>query len=197
MNTTKRTAWFVGRTKLVTIASAVAVAAAGAFAIGANVGILNAADDTNLGELSATGAVAPPSSQVVDVYLDDTTAAGTAAGVPTGAGSSQTGPVPQQFTVDAAGSVALVSTDSGLRLDSVAPTSGWTWTLAQSQPSALSVTFTNGTRTLEFVATTSPDGTIAASVNEPIVTPAPPATSTASNSGHDDGHEYEGGEDDD
>ena len=62
------------------------------------------------------------------------------------------------------------------------------------------VTMTDGARTLEFVATTTVDGNIAANVNEPIVTPAPPA---AGNGGYEDDDdegehdEYEGGEDDD
>jgi hypothetical protein len=66
------------------------------------------------------------------------------------------------------------------------------------------VTMTNGTRTFEFTATTTADGNIAASVNEPIVTPAPAVSNSG---GHDDGEhddgehdghqEYEGGEDDD
>ena len=95
--------------------------------------------------------------------------------------------------------MAVAATDAGLRLDQVAPAAGWSWTLAQSDPTALLVTMTNGTRTFEFTATTTADGNIAASVNEPIVTPAP-ATNTGGYHDDDDAdehEEYEGGEDDD
>ena len=68
-------------------------------------------------------------------------------------------------------------------LDQLAPAAGCSWTLAQGDPTALLVTMTNGTRTFEFTATTTADGNIAASVNEPIVTPAP-ATNTGGY--HDD-----------
>ena len=56
------------------------------------------------------------------------------------------------------------------------------------------VSFTNGTRTLEFVATLNPDGTVGAAVNEPIVTAAPPANGGG---GYEDDDEHEGGGDDD
>ena len=88
---------------------------------------------------------------------------------------------------------------TGLRLDSVTPAAGWTWSLTQTGPTELMVTMTDGVRTLEFVAATTADGNIAASVNEPIVTPAPPAANTGGydDDEDDDDEEYEGGEDDD
>lgn len=157
-----------------------AVGVAGATAIGANVGILNAASSTKVGNVTAAD-LTTPNSQVVDVYLPSTTAVGSssAAGV-------------QDFTVDTAGSVAIASTTSGIRLDSASPTAGWTWTLAQSSAKQLTVTFTNGTRTLEFVATQNADGTVSAGVNEPV---APTATPNAPAS-HGDGEHEGGGEDD-
>lgn len=200
MNTSKPPGWFSGRTKLITIASIVSVGAAGAFAVGANIGILNAAGNTEVGQLSAAGDLTTPSTQVVDVYLDDTTTTATATvNGSTVAAATATAGAPQEYAVDAAGTVGLVATDAGLRLDSAMPAAGWTWTLAQTQPSELMVTFTNGTRTLEFVGTIGPDGAIAATVNEPIVTPAP-ATTVSSSSGHGSGSDdggYEGGGDDD
>jgi hypothetical protein len=157
-----------------------AVGVTGAVAIGANVGILNAASSTKVGTVTAAD-LATPNTQTVDVYLPTTTAIG----------SSATGV--QDFSVDAAGSVAIAATPSGIRLDSATPTAGWTWSLSQSSAQQLTVTFTNGTRTLEFVATQNADGTVSASVNEPVVTPAPAANAPASNGGG--GHE--GGGDDD
>jgi hypothetical protein len=108
----------------------------------------------------------------------------------------------QEFAVDVAGTVAVASTDTGLRLDSVTPAAGWNWSLTQTSQAELMVTMTDGVRTLEFVATTTVDGNIAANVNEPIVTPAPPAANTGigtTNGGYqgDDDGEYEGGGDDD
>jgi len=180
------TGWFTGRTKYITIASIIAVGAAGAVAVAANIGILNAAGDSGVGTLSATGDLAPPSSQVVDVYLDPTTNSTivTTAAAPAGGG--------QEFAVDAAGTATVSSTASGLRLDNVKPTPGWTWSLVQPGPTQLNVSFTNGTRTLEFVATAAADGTVSASVDEPILTAAAPAP----NGGHE-GESHEGGGEDD
>ena len=76
-----------------------------------------------------------------------------------------------------------MSTATGIRLDSVTPAPGWTWSLTQTSQTALMVTMTDGNRTLEFEAATAMDGSIVASVNEPIVTQAPPAASTG---GYDD-----------
>jgi hypothetical protein len=189
----KAAGWFTGRTRLITIISIVAVGLAGATAVSANIGILDTASDSPVGNASATGDLTTPATQVVDVYLPDTTA---------GAAPATTlpaAPAVQQFAVDVAGTVAVATTDAGLRLDQVAPAAGWSWTLAQSDPTALLVTMTNGTRTFEFTATTTADGNIAASVNEPIVTPAP-ATNTGGyhdDDDEDEHEEYEGGEDDD
>jgi hypothetical protein len=195
----KHAGWFTGRTRLITIVSIVAVGLAGASAVSANIGILDSASDSPVGNASVTGDLVTPSTQVVDVYLPGTTAAPAAT---TAATMPNADPTVQQFAVDVAGTVAVAATDTGLRLDEVTPAIGWSWTLAQSDPTALMVTMTNGTRTFEFTATTTADGNIAASVNEPIVTPAPaPANSNGGGYEDDDEHEYhgeyEGGEDDD
>lgn len=219
---TKPSGWFSGRTRLVTIVSIVAVSLAGATAVSANIGILNSASDSPVGDASVTGDLSGAATEVVDVYLADTsTSTVSTSTLPGGA------TVAQQYIVDVAGKVFLASAETGLRLDHVEPATGWTWTLAQDDPNALQVTMTNGIRTFEFQATRGPDGTIAASVNEPVVTrsPAPvlrtgpavtsaPATAPTSTLGgvshdhddeyedHDDEHEdehdeYEGGDDDD
>lgn len=166
----------------------VAVGLAGATAVSANLGILDAASDTNVGTVSAAGDLTAPSTSVIDVYLSDQTSATASTGAPGGAA-----PGVQEFAVDVAGTVAVASTPTGLRLDSVSPSAGWTWSLAQTNQAELMVTMTDGVRTLEFVAAATADGNIAASVNEPIVTSASPAGNTG---GHDD-EEYEGGDDDD
>jgi len=207
MTTSQPSGWFTGRTRLITIVSIVAVGLAGATAVSANIGILDAASNSNIGTVSASGDLTTPSTQVIDVYLPSTTGTPTTAVQTTAAQTSAARAAGvQEFSVDVAGTVAVASTDAGLRLDSVTPTAGWSWTLTQTSQTELMVTMTDGTRTLEFVAATTADGNIAANVNEPIVTPAPPAanggTNTGTNTGGnygDDEHEgeYEGGGDDD
>jgi hypothetical protein len=183
MTNSQHTGWFSGRTRVITIVSLLAVGAAGAVAVSANLGVSDAASATGVGNVTAAD-LTTPSTQVIDVYLPSTTAAATttAAGV-------------QEFTVDVAGSVAVATTDTGIRLDGVTPTAGWTWTLSQTSSQQLTVSLTNGTRTLEFVATLNSDGTVGAAVNEPIVTPAPAASNTGGGSTGGEGHE--GGGDDD
>jgi hypothetical protein len=163
---------------------------------------------------------------VVDVYLPATTEPAAASTSTTATAATTTAPTAaptitptaaagavQQFTVDVAGTVGVAATDSGLRLDGVAPAPGWSWTLTQSDPGSLIVTMTNGSRTFEFGAASAPDGTIAASVSEPIAAAAPVAgvggdgdhpdgdhgddEDDHGDHGDDDHEEYEGGEDDD
>jgi hypothetical protein len=213
MNTTpptKPAGWFSGRTRLITIVSIVAVALAGAAAVSANVGILDAATESEVGNVSVAGDLTPLAPQVVDVYLpadaSSTTSlptvgststtlaevAATTTNVPTGIASGI-----QEFAVDAAGTVALATTETGLRLERVAPTHGWTWRLAQNSQTELMVVMTNGVRTLEFVAVMTPDGNIAASVNEPVITQAPPVTSGNSGDDFDDDRDDDDQYDDD
>jgi hypothetical protein len=192
MTSSQPSGWFTGRTRLVTIVSIVAVSLAGAAAVSANVGILDKASDSSVGNLSATGDLTTPSTQVIDVYLPkDAAAPTTVTSVPAVASVAV-----QEFAVDAAGTVAVASTGTGLRLDSVTPNAGWTWALTQSSPSDLTVTLTDGTRTLEFVAT-AVDGKVVATVNEPVVAPAQTTASTGGGQPTDDEQEYEGGGDDD
>lgn len=184
MTTPQHTGWFSGRTRVITIVSLLAVGAAGAIAVSANLGVSNAAPASGVGNVTAAD-LTTPNTQVIDVYLPSTTAAATTA---SGA---------QEFTVDVAGTVAVATTDTGIRLDGVTPTAGWTWTLTQSSAQQLTVSLTDGTRILEFVATLNADGTIGAAVNEPIVTAAPAAGSNGGGGYEDDDDSHEGGDDDD
>ena len=215
MTPTQPPGWFTGRTRLITIVSIVAVGLAGATAVSANMGILDAASDSDVGTVSAAGdliTTTMPPTQVIDVYLPGESTSTTATTVTTLAtpAPAAAGAGVQEFAVDVAGTVAVATTDTGLRLERVSPAAGWSWTLTQTGPTQLMVTMTNGARTLEFMAATTADGIIAANVNEPIVTPAPAPTVATGNSGggsYDDDEnehegdehegEYEGGEDDD
>lgn len=222
--------WFSGRTRIITAVSIVAVGLAGATAVSANIGILDSASDSPVGDAAVTGDLATPPTQVVDVYLPSTAGPGTtspvttvpAAATPTSGlptttlpGGAPGGPAVQEFAVDAAGTVTVAAADGALRLERVVPAAGWTWTLAQSDPTALQVTMTDGARTFQFAASLAADGTVAAGVTEPIVVAAPAGTgpSAGYDDDHDDDHEdegeghedeehedhdeYEGGEDDD
>lgn len=184
-----RTRWITPR--LVTGVSIAAVAAAGALALGANIGILDAADNSTVGTLAAAGDLTPPSTQVVDVYVNDgaatTQPATTVASVPAAAGG-------QQYAVDTAGTVTVSALDGMVHLDQAVAVSGWTWSSTQPGPTDLTVTFTNGVRTLDFVAVLNPDGTVGARVDEPQVVSTPVVIGGG---GSDEGDEHEGGGDDD
>ncbi len=169
------------RNKILTAASIGAVVLAGLFAIGANLGILSSADRSNVGTVAAAGDLVPTSTQVVDVYLD-------AQGNPLA--SNSTAPAGSQpFTVDSAGTVYVSTVGGSARVDLVKPASGWTATPATTTGNGVAISFTDGTRTLDFTATVGPDGTVTGEVTES--TSAAPVPKPTSN------HEYEGGESDD
>jgi hypothetical protein len=184
------------RRSVITAAAIAGVALAASAAIGANIGLLSAADDSEIGNLSATGNLASAGTQTVDVYVDDPASTTT----PTLTTQTAEG---LEFAVDAAGTVSIIETSDGIGLGDVVANPGWTWNVAQSDASALTVTFTDGTRTLEFHASVDSNGAIAAAVNEPILVAAP--NGSDDDHGDDDEHEddehegeeHEGGEDDD
>lgn len=164
----------VHRTALIGAASVAGVVMAGVIAIGASIGLLQSSDSGAIGTLTAD-ASAP--ARVVDVYVDDT--------LPNGG--------PQEFLVDAAGSVSITGGDGILRLADVSPNPGWQWELTQSSPTDLRVDFTDGARTFGFVATLAPDGSVAARVDETVLQAQPAQTQRED----DDEAEHEGREDDD
>ncbi len=191
------------RTALITAVSIVAVVLASAAAVGANLGILTVADAGPVGDLSAT-AVAPRANgpEVVDVYIDDTK-----------------GTTSQQYKVEKAGTIGVVATKKGVRLDDVSVKPGWKWTLVQNAQKRLTVTFKSRSITYRFVAILGADGKLTARVVQPVtrtvgtagaggpassttrvIIPVPPSTST--DAGHGDAHDdeaqdHEGGGDDD
>ena len=127
------------RTGLITAGAIAGVVVAGATAVAANVGILSAADDSEIGSLSAAGdLVAPTETQVVDVYVDDPPG--------TVAPSSQPPNDTYEFAVDSAGTVSVITTADGIRLGDVAANPGWKWSLAQGNATTLTASFTSGAR---------------------------------------------------
>jgi hypothetical protein len=182
------------RTALITAGSIALVVFAGAVAVGANLGILNAADSRPFGKLSAAADVQTTGSEVVHVYAGEKRQVG-----------------PQPYIIKKAGTVSVAATKKSLRLADVTTRPGWTWTLTQTTDSKLTVTFKSSTTTYTFLATLDRDGTIVARVDKPVTrvvmtassgsgaaypaAPAAGASPSATAPGGDDAHA--GGEDDD
>ena len=210
----------LSRTTITTIGSIVGVIAAGSAAVSANLGILTAADSTELGELSATSSVpdtgpdasttttttGPAGFEIVDVYLDDVLpVSGTPVPAP-GAGalpqgsSTAASSTYEAFAVDVAGEVTLENYGDRIEIERVTPAAGWSYTVSIVSSTELSVTF-DGAATFVFNATLLTDGTIAASVEQPVVVtipvPTPAPTPTAAPYDDDDDDDDRGGYDDD
>lgn len=187
-----------------TAAAIAGVLIAGTAAVAANIGILNAADSSAIGELAATDELLLP------------TAGATAAEAPSAPASTVTTTLPssgvQQYDIEGAGSVWVMSTTSGLALDHVVTQPGWNSVLSQGDLRSLRVDFTNGGRTIVFTAAVGDDGAVVVDVTEPTTVlaenPAPvPASSlvspapTSYDDDHDDGYqddydEYENDDED-
>ena len=151
------------RTALIAAGSIAVVIVAGTIAVGANLGILNAADSHPVGKLSASTSI--PATEATPA----------AVAVPVVA----TAEVPQKYVIKKAGAVSVTLDKSGLRLSDVTPVRGWTWALSQTKDSQLTVTFKRKAATYTFVAVRGPHGSIVARVDHPITkviaAPAPAA----------------------
>jgi hypothetical protein len=214
------------RTTLITAVAVAGVLIAGTAAVAANIGILNASNDSSIGSLSATDDLLPSTTLDPGVPMVVERAA-PAVATPA---SATTAASDASYVVDDAGTVSVSTTSGGLVLVDAAANPGWTPTATQPDPLSLRVAFDNGTRTVVFTATLGADGTIVADVTEPVIvagaTPnnpvaAPPNAATSysdddryesdddsygesdddSNGDRyesdDVSHEYEGAEDDD
>ena len=185
------------RTALITAASIAAVVFAGAIAVGANLGILTVADSAPVGQLSPATVAAAQTT--------------TPPPVPKLAAVKTVGPSTQQYVIKKAGAVKVRFSKTNLRLADVGVNKHWTWTLAQTSDTKLTVTFKHGSDTYTFAAQLSPHGKVTAKVDHPVtkvipaapsagssgstwaVSPAPTTTSPAASSGTHEG----GGEQDD
>jgi len=168
-------------TAAITAASIAGVIISGGAAVGANIGILNAADDSDFGNLSAESSVGSTTS---------TTESGFGI-VPITEVELEPGAV-QSFTVDVAGEVEVGLTESGVYLASVRTNQGWSWQEETSTEGTLFVSFTLGNDKLVFSATGNDDGTINASVDRPA-----PAPSSVIGTTYDDDDHYDDHDDDD
>ena len=196
---------------MITAASILAVGVAGAFAIGANIGILDAAGKNNVGNLSAAGDLTftdplttdasagasagdPANASTTDPATTTADVAAPAADIAAPAGSAR------DFLIDTAGSITLETTADGLRLDAVTPNTGWSWSLVRADPSQIDLVFTDSGRRLRVTATVGSDGQIAVDVTEPqalVVSPTGPAQSAPTSQVSDQYDHHEGSGDDD
>lgn len=180
------------RTALITAGSIALVVFAGAVAVGANLGILNAADSRPFGKLSAAADVQTATPEVVRVFV-----------------SEKSPTEPQKYVIKRAGTVSVAATKKSLRLADVTAKPGWKWTLAQTTDSKLTVTFKSSTTTYTFLAALDRHGAIVARVDKPVTklvmtassgsgaaypaapatSVAPPATAPSGDEGHDGGEQ--------
>ncbi len=134
----------IRKTALITSLSVAGVVLAGGAAIGASVGILNAADDNDLGQLT----------------VDDLDTA-TGLSVETLA----TGAIVQAFEVDRAGSVEVINTDGVLSIGSVVAAEGWTAVEETTTDGKIVVAFQSGDDRLAFDARLGDDGEVDVSLD--------------------------------
>lgn len=169
---------------LITAVGVAAVIVAGAFAVGANLGILDASSNNEIGTLDAAGAQVPTT--------DATPAPATTGSAPPTTTGTQT------YLVDAAGVVGVDAHSDAISLTAVGANPGWTWTPGPADATHVELTFTDGVRSLVFTATRAADGSVDARVD----TPASAVAAKTPVSSHDqlddhDHEEHEGRDDDD
>lgn len=189
------------RTALITAGSIAAVVFAGAIAVGANLGILTAADSKPVGELT-TASVA----QLSNVQPAQQFTAERPAGAP---GERAT----QEYIIKKAGTVKVAFSKKAVRFVDASAKRHWTWKLAQTGDRKLTVTFRRGSDTYTFVAAVGRHGKLTAKVDHPVTrvvpsssggstsvvasaAPAPPAATPAGGES-DEGGSHGGGEADD
>lgn len=166
-----------GRTSLVTAAAIAGVLLAGTAAVAANIGILNSADSSAIGDLAATDELLPATGADADTVMVDATAAprSTATTMPPATG-------PQRYDIENTGTVWVMTTTSGLALDHVVAETAWTPVLSQGDLRSLRVDFINGDRTIVFTAALADDGAVVVDVTEPSTVLAGSAGSTGAQS---------------
>jgi hypothetical protein len=194
---------------------------AGTAAVAANIGILNAADSSTIGDLAATDDLLPTAGSDADAPTTVTVETAPSIAPSTTLASEPAASAAQQYDIAGTGSVWVMTTTSGLALDHVVAEPGWISTLTQADLRSLRVDFANGDRTIVFTASLGDDGLVVVDVTEPttvvaatpaapsapsVATPttAPKAGSTYDDDDHDDDdhyedddREYEGADDDD
>ncbi len=170
------------RTALITAGGIAAVVVAGAFAVGANIGILDASSDNQIGALAAAGDLVPTTAPAM-------------APVTTGDGATSATAGPQTYLVDVAGTVDVGATGDAVAVSAVVANPGWTWTAGPSDATHVELTFSDGVRSLVFTATRAADGSIAAGVEEATSGAASAASATTAPSSYEDADDHDDQED--
>ncbi len=130
----------------ITAASIAGVVLAGGTAVGANIGILNAADDSEMGNLSAE---VPITAAAADT---STTTANTEQAAS------------QWYTADGAGDIEVTVDGDSVGLGAVLTNQGWTWESRPSPDGSVVVRFKSADDELVFTAEQTDDGRVAAGV---------------------------------
>jgi hypothetical protein len=151
------------RTALIAAGSIAIVIVAGVVAVGANLGILNAADSRPVGKLSASTSTPATSTQPT---------------TPVAAAAPAAPAAPQKYVIKKVGSVSISLIRSRVRLNDISAKRGWKWSLTQTTGSKLTVTFKRNAATYTFVAAMGKHDTIVARVDQPITKVMPAAASS-------------------
>ena len=130
---------------------------AGTAAVAANIGILNAADSSAIGDLAATDELLPAAG--ADTDTTTTVTVETAPSTTRPRDHRTPASAAQQYDIAGTGTVWVMTTTSGLALDHVVAEPGWIPALTQSDLRSLRVDFVNGDRTIVFTASLGDDGT--------------------------------------
>ena len=188
----------IRKTAAITAASIVGVVLAGGAAVGANIGILNAADGNSLGNLSVEAPITMP---LADLSREvELVSSAKPPGVVNAASSANAmatvdSTISQIYTVDVAGTVEVEVVAAGLQLGEVEANQGWSVTVSNNSNTLVSVTFTSATEVLEFTASLNADGSINPAIGRPVASPA--VTTPHPSGGYDDEHHGREDEDED
>ena len=161
------------RTALITAGGIAAVIVAGAFAVGANLGILDASSDNQIGDLAAAGDLVPTTERHAGHRSRPSR-------------RRRRPPPPRRTSSTSPARSPSIATGDTLVVSAVGANPGWTWTPGPSDATHVELTFTDGVRSLVFTATRAADGSIDASVDETASGTASAATATTAPSSHDD-----------
>jgi hypothetical protein len=173
------------RTALITAGGIAAVIVAGAFAVGANLGILDASSDNEIGALAA-GDLVPTTDATPDPAL--------------AASATTTTTALRTYLIDVAGTVVVDPTGDTIVVSGVTANPGWTWTAGPSDRSHVELTFTDEVRSLVFTAALGADGSIETSLDETTSAASAAVTTTTApttQGDHDDDGEHDGDADHD
>ncbi len=176
---------------------------AGTAAVAANIGILNKADSSTIGDLTATDELLPTAGADADIPTTVTieSVPSTTPTTPTTLADTPDTTAAQQYDIAGTGTVWVMTTTSGVALDHVVAETGWTPTLTQADLRSLRVEFVNGDRTVVFTASIGDDGRVIVDVTEPTTivaaTPAAPTATPSAAPATGDRYEDDEYEDDD